>query len=454
MDKSSRRSFLESAAIAGLGASSLFGVGVATGHALGDTAAPGGTPLNLAPPPNGYAAEATRMTRATIGRFWDPKVRMFKATVMSAEAVPSDAAHNLGYVFWPSQIALHSLVEGAKTDPAEYAPQVWQIYGGLEKYFNGGMHAYNAWLYSPGNHDAYYDDNVWAVITLAEAYRALRKTEPAHATVYLNRATDIMANFIHGGWDDTGKPGGERWGTDPTKSGTADKTVSATAGAALAALTLARAGRNASFNIAWGASALSWIWTRLRDTDGLILDGLKAPNWAVMTTKWTYNTGVTMRAYVEHYRLTKDPESLKKAAQLAAAALNHTSRLYDGLVSDPGKRCFYDHTYFVHFLLDGLLQVSQATPDRHLARAIARECRREANYAYNYIRDDADNFYWRNWRLWCIGPEQLARWERFTGQTATLQTDAAEQSSDRSRWVKTLLANASASRLFWIAARF
>lgn len=454
MDKLDRRSFLTSSAVAGITMPAIITACVASPIEPRPKTAQGLVPLNLTPPPGGYVAEAKRITQATISRFWDPGAKMFKAPVMSAEAVKSDAAHDRGYVFWPAQIALHSLVEGAKSDPAKYAPQIWMIYSGLEKYFNSGMHAYTAWLYFPGNNDAYYDDNAWAVITLAEAYLATKSIDPSHANIYLNRAIDIMASFVYGGWDNTGNPGGMKWGTDPTKAGTSDKTVSATAGAALAALTLARAGWNASFNISWAGSALSWIWSRMRDTDNLILDGLKPPDWTVMPTKWTYNTGVTMRAYVEHYRLSKNSSSLTNATTLARVALDHTSRMYDGLVNDTTKRCFYDYTYFVHFLLDGLLQVRQVTPDSGLASSIVAEGRREANYAYNYVRDNIDNFYWRNWRLWCIGSGQLAQWEQFTGQTTSLQTDHTEQSTDRTQWVKTLLANASASRLFWIASRF
>ncbi len=455
MSKLDRRSFLTAAA--GLTAPELFkacpaAAAVAGGGAASFLAKPA-TPLILLPPAGGYGAEAARITKATMDRFWDPNAAMFKAPVMSAEAVASDPQHNFGYVFWPSQIALHSLVEGAKTNPQKYAPLIWTVYSGLEKYFNTGLHAYTAWLYFPGNNDAYYDDNAWAVITLGEAYLATAATDPAHAAIYRNRAIDIMANFVYAGWDDTGNPGGERWGTDPTKPGTGDRTVSATAGAALGALTLARAGWNVAFNISWADSALSWIWTRLRDTDYLIQDGFQAPNFTLMTRKWTYNTGVTMRAYVEHHRLSQNKQSHVRAVALAKAVLDHRSRLHDERVLDVKKRFYNDHTYFVHFLIDGFLQVRQMTPGSQIASLITAECKREVNYAYNYIRDPADNLYWRNWRLWCIGATQLARWEAYTGQTITPQPDPAERSPDTKRLVKTLLANASASRLFWIAAR-
>lgn len=450
MKKLDRRSFLTSSAVAGIALPGTIQAAMAASPRL----LRAGTPLNLNPPPSGYASEADRITQATLTKFWDSGVGMYRAPVLSAEAVPSDAAHDRGYVFWPSQIGLHSLVEGAKSNPSKYAPQIWTVYSGLEKYFNSSLHAYTAWLNFPGNNDAYYDDNAWAVITLAEAYLATKTIDLTHANIYLNRAIDIMANYVYGGWDSTGNPGGMKWGTDTTKPGTSDKTVSATAGAALAALMLAKAGWNASFNISWGGSVLAWLWSHLKDTDNLILDGLKSPSWNIMTTKWTYNTGVPMRAYIEHYRLSNNATSLVNATTLANAALDHTKRMYDGLVNDTTKRCFYDGTYFVHFLLDGMLQVKQATTNTTLANALAAEGKREANYCYNYIRDNIDNYYWRNWRLWRIGSGQLAQWQGFTGQTTTLDTDPSEKSNDGTQWVKTLLANASASRLFWIASRF
>ncbi len=405
-------------------------------------------------PPLSYAAEAARLTDLVYGRFWDPRARMFRAPVRSAETVDSDPVHNNGYTLWPSLLGLHSLVEGEKLHRGRYRARIAAVYAGLQQYLDAAGHRYDAWLYFPGNRDSYYDDNAWVVITLVEASMA------SVTTAYRERAREVLERFMAGGWDDTDHPGGVRWGTDPSKDGTGDRTTSATAGFALAALLLARAGLEPDRNIARARKALAWIEDRLLDRDGLVRDGLYAPDWSMMETKWTYNTGVPIRAYVELYRLTKDPQAIDKARRLAAAATDRTKPLYDQLVRDPDKRFWFDSGYFVHYLADGLLQLASVLPGLE-GRGLVEEVKRNANYAYNYLRDPGDGLYFRNFRLWTIGEEQCRTWQRLTGQECRLEADDSERSrearyeklpvKDRP-FAKTLLANAAYARLFWMLA--
>jgi hypothetical protein len=403
------------------------------------------------PPPDGYAAEAQRVTGAMQRAFWDAKVRQYRAPVRSAETVDSDPAHNNGYVVWPALYALHALAAGEASAAGRYGGAIADVTAGLEAYYDVKASAYNAWLNYPGNNDKYYDDNAWAVVALADA------AEATGVAAYRERAAQIMERFILGGWDASGKPGGMRWGTDPTKANTADKTACSTSGAALAAFRLARAGIRRDFYVRWGRSALEWVMTTMRDKDGLIRDGLRPPDWSVVATKWTYNTGVPIHAFVEHHRLTGERASLDAAKSLAAAAMDHTKRLYDGLIQDPASRFWYDSCFFVPYLVDGLLKLYKVTGDR----AIIDEVRRNADYAYRYLRDPADGLYFRNWRLWRIGDEQLRRWQELTGQTHRLDPDDSERAGDPESakrpvadrpLVKTLLANAGMARLFWLVA--
>jgi hypothetical protein len=177
-----------------------------------------------------------------------------------------------------------------------------------------------------------------------------------------------------------------------------------------------------------------------------------------MPTKWTYNTGATILAHVEYYRLTLDKAHLEEATRLARAATDRTKRLYDGAVQDPNKRFWFDSGFFVHHLAEGLLALYRVTGDE----ALLAEVRRNANYAYQYLRDPSDGLYWRNWRLWRIGEPQLEAWKKLTGQECRLDADDSERSKER-RYdkvpvadrpvVKTLLANAGTARLFWLLAQ-
>jgi uncharacterized protein YyaL (SSP411 family) len=409
-------------------------------------------PLTPPPPPKGYGAEAARLTDAMQRTFWNARTAQYRAPVRSAETVDSDAAHNNGYVIWPGLLGFMALVEAEKTFPGRYAAQIQEVFKGLESYFDPKGHAYNAWLNFPGNHDKYYDDNAWLAAGLVEAYTATRDT------AFRDRAVEITERFLTRGWDRTGKPGGEAWGTDPTKAGTGDYNACSTASAALAVVSLARIGVNRKANLVWTKSALDWLTHRLLDTDDLIRDGLHAPNWTVMPTKWTYNTGATILAHVEYYRLSLDKTHLEEAQRLARAATDRTKRLYDGVVQDPNKRFWFDSGFFVHHLAEGLLALYRVNGDETLLA----EVRRNANYAYHYLRDPSDGLYWRNWRLWRIGEPQLETWRKLTGQDHRLVADDSERSKERRYdkvpvadrpMVKTLLANAGMARLFWLLAQ-
>lgn len=207
--------------------------------------------------------------------------------------------------------------------------------------------------------------------------------------------------------------------------------------------------------VQWGYSALDWVWCKIRDPqDNLVRDGLRLGDgvWTIMSTKWTYNTGIPIRAYVEHYRLTGDQTSLSRAKTLADAAVNRNLKpLFDGLVTDPNRNFWYDSTFFVqHLLADGLLELLRVTKDDRYWH----EIRRQANYLFWYIRD-SDGMYFRNTRLWKIDHDHYGLWQYLTGQTAgwvdnDRERDPSEMAAaDSTRTVKTLLANASVARTYW-----
>ncbi len=440
----SRRHFLNSIALAGAVPWSMEGAA-----ALGRFDAKRGKVFRA--PPQGYRAEARRLTDLTQRTFWDARVRQYRAPVRSAETVDSDPMHNNGYVVWPALYALHALAAGAAHARGEYAPAVAGVVAGLDGYYDSKGFAYNAWLTYPGNNDKYYDDNAWAIVALVDAFEA------TGVAAYRDRAAEIMERFLLGGWDASGKPGGMTWGTDPTKANTSDRSACSTSGAALAAFRLAHVGIRRDFYTKWGRSALEWIVTRMRDKDDLVRDALRPPDYKTIDTKWTYNTGVPIHAFVEHYRLTKDRLSLDEARRMGAASIDRSKRLYDGLARDPANRYWYDSSFFVPYLADGLLKLYKATGDR----ALLAEVQRNANYAYACIRDPVDGLYFRGWRLWKIGDAQLAKWQEMTGQTHRLEADDSERASDpqsaklavaQRPLVKTLLANAAMARLYWLLA--
>ena len=399
-------------------------------------------------PPGGYAAEAQRLTDLLQATFWDGEVGQFRAPVRSAETVDSAPPRDNCYVLWPSIEMLHALVAGESRMPGRYRDAIAQVVAGLEQYYDPDAHAYCAWLMFPGNNDKYYDDNALVAIALAEASRVTG--EPR----YRKRAREVLSRFSRQGWDDSGSPGGMSWGTDPGNAQGPDRGACSTGLTALAALLLAQDGIDRKRNIAWAREMLEWTRDNLQDEDGLIMDALVPPDWHVRDVKWTYNTGHVMRGWIELFRLTGDDAHLAEATRLGEAALDRDLRMYDGLVQDPKRKFFFDSGFFVAYLIDGLVELHRQTGDERLLT----EAQRNADHAYEYLRDPADGLYFRNWRLWRIGEGQYETWCNLTGQRHRLEPDPAERSMERTYddvpvaqrpLVKTLLPNAGVARLFW-----
>ncbi len=402
--------------------------------------------LSLTPPkivaPNPYAAEGARLTYKTLETFYDRKSRIWRPPVVSSESVGDQ-----GYTFWPSLLAWQAVIEGAKVDPNVWKPKIATYYDVLEQYFDKAGHAYCAWKYFEGNDDKFYDDNTWAAVACMEAYEITREAR------YRARAVEIFEGFVKGGWD---ARGGLRWGTKAGVEDRKDRTVSATAAGALSALLIAKYQDKAT-NRAWAKRALHWIDTKLSLPSGLIQDGLK-DDGTVMTTVWTYNTGVPIRAAVEYYRQTKDASYRKWAVRMGDASLDRSlSPMFDGAVKDLSKRYWWDGVYFVHYLVDGLRELGRLTGDGKYVR----EARREADYCKAYLRDK-DGLYWRNMRLWTIDPDRAEAFRKLTGEAGpALAADASERSMEPSALAKpvaerplakTVLANAGAARMFWLLA--
>jgi uncharacterized protein YyaL (SSP411 family) len=387
-----------------------------------------------------YSAEAGRLTDKTIAAFFDPAQKIWKPPVESAEAVGVQ-----GYTFWPSLLAWQAVIEAAKVEPKLWKPRIATYFDALEQYFDARGHAYCAWKYFPGNDDKFYDDNTWAAVACMEAFEVTGNKR------YRARAIDVFEGFVKGGWDDSDRPGGLRWGTKAGLEDRHDRTVSATAAGALSALMIAKT-QNRIENDAWAKRALDWIRAKLSAPNGLIYDGFRSPTFSRMNTIWTYNTGVPIRAAVEYARQTGDSTYRDWAVKMGNACIDRTqSPLFDGAVNDPNDKYWYDSTFFVHYLVDGLRALSLATHDgRYLA-----EARREADYCVKYLKDD-DGLYWRNMRLWKIDPSTEESFQRLTRQSApSLDPDPSERESgsspvDQRPMVKTLLANASVARMLWL----
>ncbi len=397
------------------------------------------------PSPKSFDQEAERLTKATVERYFDNKSVIWKAPEQTSEMVGMQ-----GYTFWPSLLGWQMTIEAARINPKGWKAQMGKVYDALEQYYDKGAKAYCAWVYFPGNDDKFYDDNAWASVACMEAYEITSDKR------YLNRAKEVFDNFVKAGWD--AEKGGVHWGTKSGLTDRKDRTVSATAASALAGLLIDKATKTKT-NRAWCKRALDWIRKDLSSPEGLIYDGFYGSTGKRMGTIWTYNTGVPIRAAAEYYCAAGDKVYLDWAKKMGDAAINRKlSPMYDGAVTDMSKRYWYDATYFVQYLADGLLHLSLITKEKKYAE----EAQRHATYAIENLRD-RDGYYWRNMRMWTIS-EDLHR--KFLKQMSQEGPSFTPEESERSYapdemkkpvkdrvMVKTLLSNAGVARMLWILSR-
>jgi len=282
-----------------------------------------------------YKSVASKLNTNLLAQFYDSTNQVFRDfdsahtlqymvdTVVSG--VVSGRDYNDAYVFWPTLLTLYAFVEGERAVPGTNKTWINQIYNNMEIYFSPKRHAYSAWIY-PDNYSSnnfFYDDNSLAVVVLCDAYVVTGNV------TYLNRAWEIMSNFVYGGWQ--ANTGGMLWGTDTTKQNTSDRSAASTTFAAVAALKLANLGINKSFNITWASGALDWVSKTLipatkitNDTnynDYLVQNSLTcndtAPvantnptqyacassTWTVTTATFTYNSGNQILGRVLLYQM-------------------------------------------------------------------------------------------------------------------------------------------------------
>jgi predicted alpha-1,6-mannanase (GH76 family) len=212
---------------------------------------------------------------------------------------------------WPYSQALQAHVSVARVAPSRAA--VRSRLALLERRFRSGS-VYAAWPRGA----LYTDDNAW----LAEAFLDLGG-KPARA-----RAAAVFAAAVRA-WDrsqTTPCSGGVYW---TNARGNDDRNTVSTANAALVGLRLYEATRAPSY-LTWSRRMLDWVESCLHDSDALYFDHIDGAG-DVDRTKWSYNQGSMLAAYVELYRATGDSAALDEATTIADASLRYFApRWYAG----------------------------------------------------------------------------------------------------------------------------
>ncbi|RPA96474.1 hypothetical protein L873DRAFT_1811333 [Choiromyces venosus 120613-1] len=398
-----------------------------------------------------YTTEGLRVARAMWSTFWDEERQHFRAAKKTSETVDSWN----GYVVWPFIIAIEALLEAEFTNPGTFTVKIATSLEAVEKFYSSEYGAYTAWLAFQGNHDIYYDDNAQVAIALLRAYNIPSVSKP----VYLERAKRIV-EFLFTGWD-AANGGGMKWHVEKDV-----RNAISTSLAGVAVLQLVKTergvvvdGKNEEELIAFARGCVEWVLDQLQVESGLIMDGVGGG------PTYTYNTGVPLHLLCLLQELAPTPDLPAKAEKLAAAAIDNTKSLFELTVQKVEFRFWWDNTYFLQLLIEGLISYSRtyAATQSLTVGKVTEEMERQLRYVKTYIVDSGDGLYWRGLRLYTISQEKLEVYRQFTGDNRQPEYDQEERVMDDASMAlpiaerelcKTLLGCGGAARTFLLAGEY
>jgi rhamnogalacturonyl hydrolase YesR len=387
------------------------------------------------------------LTRLTFHTFYDRQHRQFCSPFNESGTV--DAHH--GYVVWPVSIAFWSLADLVLRyhDPQD-VESLSTAFTAMEKHWSPEHTGYCAWVFFPGNNDVYYDDNAHCGNALVTAFEATGDKR------YLRRAEQLTTGLISRGWDrgNTGGPGGVAWHVERHNSRNACSTLSV----AVLACRLALHGVQVQYCTQLARACIEFSEGHLLDEeDGLIIDNIKldegSGQWMSERTKYTYNTGFAIEAFTLWSRLSGQAQYTQKAEDLASKAITPESALFDHNVAHPSKRMWWDSTYFAAHLVEALVLLAKSEPQSELAAGIKDFLARFASYCRKYLRDEHDNLYFRNLKMYRIGEQQKQVFNQVFTTSQNLEADGEEREAgdgaiEYRRLIKTLIGNASMARIY------
>ena len=348
-----------------------------------------------APARANYEQKAIEATDYTQRAFYDANAKLYRPTApMKPDGLPYE-------VMWGNGLQHSVLTFATKYEPEKYKQILYDFSEAMQRYWDkdAPIPGFDAYFSSPTDDDKYYDDNAWLVLSFAEAYDVTKDQR------FLGWAEQTQ-NFVLSGYDDK-LGGGLYWHQQKKES----KNTCVSGPAAAAALDLYRVTGDKT-DLEQATQLYTWTNAHLQDKDGLYWDNINL-NGEIGKAKFTYNTALMLRNNVELYKVTNDQKYLDEARRVADASLAYWTRAGGNFGDDPK---------FNNWLCEALLLTYQATDDVKYLNAV----RRHADYGYKHGRDLSDGGYWDNWSATKHAPDER----------------------------KTMIENASASRIFWLLAPY
>lgn len=275
--------------------------------------------------------------------------------LLAEKAAGPDAPKQPAFA-WPAGVQLTALSAAARLSP-DYHAQLTRYIDGLEAHWivHRGIGGYNA--SANATPDRYYDDNAWLVLGLVEAYEATDQRR------FLDRAGEAFAFVMSG--EDERLGGGIYWRENRRRT----KNTCSNAPAIVCALRLYQHTGDGS-HLATAERLCRWVGDTLQDKESRLMNDHTRLDGSVDTRRYTYNTGLMIRANALLHQATGQGDYLREAQALAEAAAREWVDAESSVLGGGAK--------FAHLLLESLLEldgVAQSDKWAPVGRATAQMLR-------------------------------------------------------------------------------
>ncbi len=187
-----------------------------------------------------------------------------------------------------------------------------EVLPGLANYYDQVRQpaCFQSYIFSAGESDRFYDDNVWLAIDFCESYLLTKEED------YLKKSIGTW-KFVISGWDEQ-LGGGIYWCEQKKHS----KNTCSNAPGSVLAFKLYEATKDTAY-LNWGIRIYNWTKTNLQDPEDFLYFDNKNLSGKVERRKYTYNSGQMLQASALLYKLTGEKIYLDEAQLIAKSVINH-----------------------------------------------------------------------------------------------------------------------------------
>lgn len=253
---------------------------------------------------------------------------------------------------------------------------------GLQQYYDSVRTpvCYQSYIFSAGESDRFYDDNVWLVLDFCESYRLTKNPE------YLKKSIETW-NFVISGWDSE-LGGGIYWCEQKKES----KNTCSNAPGSVLALKLYEATKDTSY-FNWGVRIYNWTKTNLQDPDDYLYFDNKSLSGKIGRQKYTYNSGQMLQAAAMLYRLTGKKMYLDDAQQIARSAITYFTQDFTTAEGKNIKLFKNTSNWFNAILFRGYAELYQSDRNKEYINIFEDNL----NQLWNHIRDK-NGLFGKDWK--------------------------------------------------------